>query len=84
MVHNLLMQLFALGSSKIEVPKTYFLFDIVTTHNDHPSCVKYVLGSIYVFFVTPFRYWVWGGGGSLPGVLCEVDLSKAIKFGCGK
>ena len=34
-VHNLLMQLFALGSSKIEVSETCF-YDIVTTRYDHP------------------------------------------------
>ena len=34
-VHNLLMQFFTLGSSKIEVFETCF-FDVVTTNNDHP------------------------------------------------
>ena len=63
-VHNLLMQLFALYSSKTEVLPNYF-FDIVTTHNDQPSYVKHVLGSVYVFF-TPFGDWVWGGGGGHP------------------
>ena len=48
-VHNLLMQFFTLGSSKIEVFETCFS-DIVTTQNDHPSYVKHVLGCIYVFF----------------------------------
>ena len=45
LVHNLLMQFFTLGSSKIEVFETCF-FDIVTTQNDHPSYVKHVLGCI--------------------------------------
>ena len=49
LVRNLLVQFFALGILKIQVSKTYF-FDMVTTHNDHPSYVKHVLGSIYVFF----------------------------------
>ena len=49
LVHNLLMQFFTLGSSKIEVSETYF-FDTVTTHSDHPSYIEHVLGSIYVFF----------------------------------
>ena len=35
LVHNLLMQLFTLDSSKIEVFKTCF-FDIVNTQYDHP------------------------------------------------
>ena len=48
------MQLFTLGSSKMEVFETYFC-DIVITQNDHPSYEKHVLGSIYVFF-TPFGY----------------------------
>ena len=47
--HNLLMQFFTLGSSKMEVFETSF-FDIVTTQNDHPRYVKPVLGRIYVFF----------------------------------
>ena len=37
LVHNLLMQFFTLGSSKIEVSKTYFFY-VVTTDNDHPDC----------------------------------------------
>ena len=36
-------------------------FDIVTTHKDHPSYVKHVLGSISVFFYG-CRVCVWGGG----------------------
>ena len=46
---NLLMWYFTLGSSKIEVSETCF-FNIMATHNDHPSYVKHVLGSIYVIF----------------------------------
>ena len=60
-VHNLLMQFFTPGSSKIEVFETYFL-DVVTTQNDHPRYVKHVLGCICVFFVL-FGYEVGGGGG---------------------
>ena len=63
-VHNLLMQFFNPGSSKIEGFETCFC-DIVTTQNDHPSYVKHVLGRIYVFF-TLFGYQV-GGGGSPKG-----------------
>ena len=63
LVHNLLMQFFTMGSSKIEVSETYF-FDIVITQNDHPRYIKHVLGSIYVFF-TPFGFW-GGGVGVLP------------------
>ena len=47
LVHNLLMQFFTLGGSKIEVSDTFF-FDIVTTQNEHPCYVKHVLGRIYV------------------------------------
>ena len=63
LVHDLLMQLFTLGSSKIVDSETYFLY-IATTQNDHPTYVKHVLGSIYVLF-TLFGYWVRGGGGVL-------------------
>ena len=55
------MQFFALCSSKIEVSET-LSFDIVATHNDHPSHVEHVLGRFYVFF-TLFGYGVRGGGG---------------------
>ena len=54
LVHNLLMQFFTLGSSKIEVFE-FFFCDIVTTQNDHPRYVKHVVGRIYVFS-TRFRY----------------------------
>ena len=65
-VHNLLMQLFTQGSSKIEVFELFF-FDIVTTQNDHPRYVKHVLGRVYMFF-TLFGYWPHGGGGVSPGI----------------
>ena len=60
LVHNLLVQFFTLGSSKIEVSETC-LFDVVITYNDHPRYVKHVLGRIYVFF-TLFGYCVGEGG----------------------
>ena len=59
LAHNLLMQLFTLDSSKIQVFKTCH-FDIVTTQYDHPSYLKHVLGRIYMFFPL-FGYWVGGG-----------------------
>ena len=36
-------------AQKSKFPKLIF-FSIVTTHNDHPSYVKHVLGSVHVFF----------------------------------
>ena len=65
-VHNLLMQFFTLGSSKIVVFETY-VFDTMITQNDHPSYVKHVLGLIYVLF-TLFGYWVSGGVGGSQGI----------------
>ena len=62
-VHNLLMQFFTPGSSKIEVFETCF-FDIVTTQNDISSYAKHVLGRIYVF--SPYLGVSSGGGGGLP------------------
>ena len=79
-VHNLLMQFFTLGSSKIEVFETSF-FDIVTTENDHPSYAKHVLGRIYVFF-TLFGYQVGGGGLPRDGYttcLCSFSTRTAQK-----
>ena len=49
LVHNLLVQFFTLGSSKMEVFETCFI-DIVTTQNGHLRYVKHVLGRIYMFF----------------------------------
>ena len=60
-VPNLLMQLFTLGSSKIEIFETCY-YDIVTTQYDHPRYVQHVLGRIYMIF-TLFGYWLDGGGG---------------------
>ena len=61
LVHNLLMQFFTPGSSKMEVFKTGF-YDTVITQYDHPRYVKHVSGRIFLFF-TPFGYWGGGGGG---------------------
>ena len=59
LVHNLLMQVFTLDSSEIEVFETCF-YDIVTIQYDHPRNVKHVLGRIYLFF-TLFGYYLrWG------------------------
>ena len=52
---------FTLGSSNIEVFKTYIL-DPVICQTDLLEDVKHVLGSIFLFF-TLFGYWVWGGVG---------------------
>ena len=50
------MQFFTPGSSKIEVSETFFY--MATTHNVHPSFVKHVLGSIYVFFTESGGSWL--------------------------
>ena len=64
-VHNLLMQFFSPGSSKIRVFETCF-YDILTTRCDHPRYVEHVLRRIYVFF-TLLGYLVsWRGGGGSP------------------
>ena len=48
-LHNLLVKVFTLGSSKDDVVQSY-------------GFVRHVLGRIYVF-VTLFGYWVRAGGG---------------------
>ena len=53
-VHNLLMELLTVASSKIEVFETYFS-DTVITQNDHPNYVKHFLGRIDVVF---HPFWV--------------------------
>ena len=64
-VHNLLVQLFTLDSSKIEVFELCF-YDIVSTQYDHPRYVKHVLGRIYMF-LTLFGYRRHGGWGGVGG-----------------
>ena len=64
-VHNLLMQFFTLGSSKIEVFETCF-YDIVTIQYDHPRCVKHVLGLFTCF--SPYLGITSGGGGVSQGM----------------
>ena len=59
LVHGLLVQLFTLGTTKIEVFETFC--GTVTTRNDHPRYLKHVLGSICVFF-SLFGYWACAGG----------------------
>ena len=61
-VHNLLMQLFTLGSSKIEVFEGCF-YDVVTTRYDHTRYVTHVLGRIHFF--SPYLG-IKSGGGGLP------------------
>ena len=48
LVHNLLMQLFTLGTSKVEVFETWF-YDIVIAENDHSRDVTHVSGRIYLY-----------------------------------
>ena len=52
-----------LGCSKMDrwmFPKLVFF--IMTTHNDHPSYAKHVLGIIYVFFLSYFGIGCGAGG----------------------
>ena len=77
-VHNLLMQLFTLDSSKVEVFETQF-FDILITQYDHVTYVKHVLARIFVFF-TIFGHWVRRGGGTQPAYVCSFSLWTAQKF----
>ena len=60
LVHNLLMQFFTLGSSKIKVFETHY-FDILATHNDHPTYVKHVFRPYSWFFF------------HLAGLVLEID-----------
>ena len=79
-VHNLLMQLFTLGSLKIEVFEACF-YDIVTTQYDHRRYVKHISGRIYVFF-TLFGYWAHGGG--CPKGLVHNLLMQLFTLGSSK
>ena len=60
--HNLLMQFFRLGCSKMENSKTDF-FDNLTIQNDQISYAKHVVAPLYAFF-TLFGCLGGGGGGS--------------------
>ena len=64
-VHNLLMQFFTLGSSKIEVFETY-LFDTMITYTDHPRYAKACFRP-YVRVFDPI--WVLGPGEGGGGVM---------------
>ena len=61
--HNLLMQLFRLGGSKMENLKTDF-FDNLTIQNDQISYAKHVVAPLYVFFTL---FGCLGGGGAPKG-----------------
>ena len=77
-VHNLLVQFFTPGRSKIEVFENCF-FDIVPTRYDHPRYVKHVLGRVSMFF-TLFGYYVRGGGLPRAGhKTCLCSLSPLLK-----
>ena len=80
-MHNLLMQFFTLGSSKIEVFEPCF-FDIVITSNDDPRYVKHVLGHICMFF-TLFGYWPQEGGGPPKGLVDNL-LMQFFTLGSSK
>ena len=80
LVHNLLMQVFTPGSSKIEVCETCF-FDIVTTQNDHPRYVKHVSGSICVFLTL---FGIRSGGGGAPKRLVQYLLMQVFTPGSSK
>ena len=76
-VHNLLMQFFTPGSSKIEVFE-FFFFDVVTTQNDHRRYVRHVLGRIYMFFTYLGIRSEGEAGGGLPRdwhTICLCSLS---------
>ena len=66
LVHDLLMQFFTLGSSKIVDSETYFSY-IVTTQNDQPTYVKHGLRQYLCAF---HPIWVLGAGGG-GGVLSQ-------------
>ena len=60
--HNLLMQFFRLGSSKMENSKTDFV-DNLTIQNDQISYAKHVVAPLYAFFTL---LGCLGGGGGAP------------------
>ena len=60
--HNLLVQFYSLGSSKMEISETVFFFDILTIQKYQISYVKDVVAPCYVVF-TLFGCWGWVGGG---------------------
>ena len=70
----------AYAAEKWKFPKLIF-FDIVTGPNDHPSYVKHVLGSIYVFF---YGYWVFVCGGMSSKGLVQNLLMPLSPLGCSK
>ena len=83
LVHNLLMQFFTLGSSKIEVFETCF-FEAVTTCNDHRRYVKHILRRICLC-LTQFGCHVQGGwGGGAPKGLVDNLLLRFFTLDSSK
>ena len=72
-VHNLLMQFFTPGSSKIEVFETCF-FDILTTQNDISSYAKACFRPYLRVFHPIWVLGPGGGGGGLPRDGCTTCL----------
>ena len=55
----------------------------MTTHNDHPSYVKHVLGIVYVFL--PIWEWEWGAGGCVAKDYHTTNLlMQCLGVGCSK
>ena len=82
--HNLLMQFFRLGSSKMENSKTDF-FDNLTIQNDQISYAKHVVAPLYAFFT--LFVCLGGGGGGLPrglghNLLMQLSRLSSSKKGC--
>ena len=79
--HDLLMQFYSLGSSKMEISETDFFFDILTMHDDQISYVMHVLAPLYVFF-TLFRGGgvPMGGAGETTWTLILVEFWDCMAF----
>ena len=77
--HNLLMQFFSLGSSKMEISETDF-FDTLTIQNDQISYAKHVVAPSLCVFRT---IWVLRGGG-LPRGLGHNLLMQYSRLGSSR
>ena len=80
--HNLLMQFFRLGSSKMENSKIDF-FDTLTIQNDQISYAKHVVAPLYAFFTL---FGCLGGGGAPKGSRAQPTYAafppEQLKKGC--
>ena len=84
LVHNLLMQLSTLGSSKLKFSAKAYFFDMVTTKNDHPIYAKHDACINVSFNLFGDGVWRRCGVGQSPRGLVHHVLMHVLTMGTSK